>query len=181
VAGGHALAELPQVALEVPDQLMSWVLAEGARDLGAADRRQRRGGPWSVPPQTGLDGAEARQPGRLAQCREPAGAEVDRVELDRERRSRLIAGACKVGSGRRFGGQRPRIGSIAAATIRTCWARAATRAAPARMSSVSATERGSLTQPRAAPPGAARGRRSAVYRESSGCLPMLLWTRCWKG
>jgi hypothetical protein len=45
--------------------------------------------PRPVAAQRRLDGAEAGEPRRLAQRREPAGAEVDRVQLQAEGRSQL--------------------------------------------------------------------------------------------
>ena len=58
--------------------------AERRGRLGGLHAGQLRGGPGPARLQPGLDRAEAGEPGRLAQRREPAGAEVDRVELELE-------------------------------------------------------------------------------------------------
>ncbi len=63
----------------------------------------RRPGPAGAQP--GLHRAVARQPVALADRGKPAGAEVDRVQLQAERRPRLVVGALEVGRRRRLGGQ----------------------------------------------------------------------------
>ena len=104
-----ALAELAQRAREQRHQLVGRVLAEGGRDRGRLDRRQLGRRPRPAGAQGGLDRAEAREPAGLAQGREPAGAEVDRVERERERGALLEAGAHEVGRGRRLGLERARV------------------------------------------------------------------------
>ena len=88
--------------------------------------------------QPGLDRAEARDAGRLAERRKPARAEVDRVELQAERGAGLVVGALEVGRGRRLRGSVRAYASIASSSIRTARG-AATRALAARISSVRLT------------------------------------------
>ena len=104
-----ALAELAQVDGEVAHQLVLGVLADRRGDLLARHRGQRLGAPRAVRAQAGLDGPEARHAGRLAQRREPARAEVDRVQRQAEGGAVLEARALEVGRGRRLGRQRGRV------------------------------------------------------------------------
>ena len=100
-------AEFPQMALEVAHQHVLGVLAEASarsRSRVIVVSSSAVHGPRRA--QARLDRPEARQPVRLAQRREPAGAEVDRVELQAERGARLVVGAVEVGRRRRLGGQR---------------------------------------------------------------------------
>ena len=88
------------------------------------------------------DGAGARQPGALPQRREPARAEVDRVEAEHERGARLAVAAGRQVEPRRAASppeRRGAYGAIAAGSISTCRARAATAAQAVRMSSTRAT------------------------------------------
>ena len=110
-------------------QLVPGVLADRRGDLLACHRGQRVGAPRAVRAQAGLDGPEARHAGRLAQRREPARAEVDRVqgELNAARSSRLAPS--RSGAGGDSAGSVAAYGSIASSAMRTCRARAATDAA----------------------------------------------------
>ncbi len=90
-------------------QLVLGVLADRRRDLLACHGRQLVSRPRPVRAQAGLDGAEAGHAGRLAQRREPARAEVDRVQRQAEGGAVLQARALEVGRGRRLGGQRGRV------------------------------------------------------------------------
>ena len=112
-------------------------------DLLARDCAQLGRRPRPVRAQPRLDRPEAGQPGRLAQRREPAGAEVDRVQLQRERGARLLVGALQVGRRRRDRRAAcARSASIASSRMRTWRAALATRAAAARMSSVKLKDAG---------------------------------------
>ena len=89
--------------------------------------------------QAGLDGAEAGHAGRLAQRREPARAEVDRVQGEAEGGAVLEARALEVGRGRRLG--RAASPRTARSRPRRCGRAVRGRrrdAAAARISSVSA-------------------------------------------
>ena len=70
---------------------------------------QLRRRPRPAGAQPGLDRAEAREARGLAQRREPAGAEVDRVERERERGALLQRRALDVRRRRRLGRQRARV------------------------------------------------------------------------
>ena len=92
-AGQQPLAEIVQRIGEQPDQLVLWVLPEDARELEATDRPEFGGGPRAAQvepaPDAGGDRRVAAEPGQLAQRREPARAEVDRVEREPVRRADL--------------------------------------------------------------------------------------------
>ena len=101
------LAQLAQRAGEERHQLVLGVLAAERR---ARPRRRRAASsssarPWPARPQPGLDRAETGEAGRLAQRGEPARAEVDRVELQAERRALLVGRAR--GRGRARAASRP--------------------------------------------------------------------------
>jgi hypothetical protein len=105
-----ALAELAQVGGEQRHQLVLGVLSHHGGDVLGRRRGERGGGERPVRAQPGLDGAKAGHAGRLAQRREPARPEVDRVELEQEGGARLVAGALEVGRRGRLGGQRRGVG-----------------------------------------------------------------------
>ena len=113
--GGEARSEVVQRAGEQPHQLVVRVLAERAGDLRGRERAQLARAPGAVPreavAQAERDGPVARAALALAQRREPAGAEVDRVERERERGPQLgRAGDERLVAGRRLrGGQRRRV------------------------------------------------------------------------
>ena len=85
----------------------SWpsAAATSSRPISASAARR----PRPVRAQAGLDRAKAGHARALAQRREPARAEVDRVELERERGAGLVAGAGQVGRGRRYGAGASRV------------------------------------------------------------------------
>ena len=107
----HVRAELAQRPGEQSHQLVPGVLAaERGRRRGGIDPRERLGIPGPARLQARLDGAEAGEPRRLAQRREPARAEVDGVELQPEGGALLVRCARgEVGRRRRLRRQRPRI------------------------------------------------------------------------
>src|SRR5262249_39307870 len=92
---------------ELPHQRVVGVLAEGGGDRAGIETGQLRRGPGAAlaeaAGETGGDGEEAAVAGALADRRPPAGAEVDRVEADREGGALLAAGA---------GDRRRRVGAL---------------------------------------------------------------------
>ena len=99
VLGQHPFTELHERACVEHHQLVVGRLAEYARHGGAIELGQLRGAPWPLSmgavPQGGRDRAVAGQAVALAQCRKPARAEVDRVELEPERGSLLAIGQAR--------------------------------------------------------------------------------------